>query len=78
MHLYEFLNGLTNNSSQRQCNEAILSLLFFDVREVNNALVNMSIELTKRSGRFLIKFIRLLHAFILISIKGSNKNTLNN
>lgn len=65
MHLYEFLKGLTNKSSQREFKEAIFSLLFLDVNEVNKAFVNMSIELIKISGWFLINFINCLHAFIL-------------
>ena len=65
MHLYEFLKGLTNKSSQREFREAIFSLLFLDVNEVNKAFVNKSIELIKISGWFLINFINCLQAFIL-------------
>lgn len=65
-HLIEFLKGLTNNNSLRAYKEDIFSIDFFAVKEVNSALVKMSIELIKNSGKFLINLLRVLQALILI------------
>ena len=66
MHLIEFLKGLTNNNSLRAYKEDIFSVDFFAVKEVNSALVKISIELIKNSGKFLINLLRVLQALILI------------
>ena len=65
-HLIEFLKGLTNNNSLRAYKEDIFSVDFFAVKEVKSALVKMSIELIKNSGKFLINLLRVLQALILI------------
>ena len=65
-HLIEFLKGLTNNNSLRAYKEDIFSIDFFAVKEVKSALVKMSIELIKNSGKFLINLLRVLQALILI------------
>ena len=66
MHLIEFLKELTNNNSLRAYKENIFSIDFFAVKEVNSALVKISIELIKNSGKFLINLLSVLQALILI------------